>query len=212
MIVSSITFLTGAETDMPQPASNLPEPSRTPVILPPVAGRWGRSAWLFRDETLRQLEVLLDEAFRIPGTGFRFGIDGIIGLVPGLGDVLAGLLSLIIPIAAWVRGVPYVTLLRMGVNIAIGVLVGAIPLLGDIFDVAWKANRRNYLLLQRHLLEPRRHTWRNWCFLLLLLGALGIVFAIPIVLIAWLLALFFESLEPSTIGVFHVTINTSIGA
>jgi hypothetical protein len=197
---------------MPNSLSKLPEPSQTPVILPPVIGRWGRGVWLFRDETLRQLEVLLDEAFRIPGTDFRFGIDGIIGLIPGLGDVLAGLLSLIIPIAAWIRGVPYVTLLRMAVNIAIGVLVGAIPLFGDIFDVAWKANRRNYLLLQRHLHEPRRHTWRDWCFLLLLLCALGVVFAIPILIVAWLLALLFGGLQPSAVAAFHVTINSSVGA
>jgi hypothetical protein len=58
--------------------------------------------------------------------------------------VLAGLLSLIIPLAAWIRGVPYVTLVRMAANLAIGVLVGSIPLFGDIFDIAWKANRRNY--------------------------------------------------------------------
>jgi len=101
-------------------------------------------AWLFRDTTLRSLEILLDEAFRIPGTSFRFGIDGIIGLVPGLGDVLAGLFSLVIPLAAWMRGVPYVTLVRMGLNLGIGVLVGSVPLVGDIFDVAWKANRRSY--------------------------------------------------------------------
>jgi hypothetical protein len=104
------------------------------------------------------LRFLLDEAFRIPGTGIRFGLDGIIGLVPGVGDVLPGLLSLIIPLAAWIRGVPYVTLARMAANLGIGVLVGSIPLFGDIFDIFWKANRRNYLLLRRHLDEPRRHT------------------------------------------------------
>jgi Domain of unknown function (DUF4112) len=188
--------VTGPETPMPPLPSNVPKPLQTPVILPPVSGRWGRGVWLFRDETLRQLEVLLDEAFRVPGTNFRFGIDGIIGLIPGLGDVIAGLLSLIIPLAAWIRGVPYVTLLRMAVNIAIGVLVGTIPLLGDVFDVAWKANRRNYRLLQRHLLEPRAHTWRDWCFLFLLLTALGVIFAIPILFIAWMLTLFFEGLQP----------------
>jgi len=149
--------------------------------------RWTKGAWIFRDRTLEQLEILLDEAFRVPGTGIRFGIDGIIGLVPGLGDVAAGLLSLIIPLAAWIRGVPYVALIRMAVNIGIGVLVGSIPLLGDIFDIAWKANRRNYHLMRRHLGEPRTHTWRDWGFLLLLAGVLGLVFAIPVVLILWLL-------------------------
>ena len=150
--------------------------------------RWDRGAWIFRDETLRSLEILLDEAFRIPFTGIRFGIDGIIGLVPGLGDVLAGLLSLIIPLAAWVRGVPYITLVRMAANLGIGVLVGTIPILGDAFDIAWKPNRRNYRLLQRHLGEPRRHTWKDWWFLVMLGCVMALIFAIPIVLVIWLLA------------------------
>jgi hypothetical protein len=169
---------------MPMPR---PDPeSASPVVLP--QDRWNRGAWLFRNRTLHSIEILLDEAFRIPGTGIRFGLDGIIGLVPGLGDVLAGLLSLIIPLAAWIRGVPYITLVRMAANVGIGVLVGSIPLFGDIFDIAWKANRRNYQLLVRHLDEPRRHTWRDWAFLGVLVGALGLVFAIPILLIVWLLA------------------------
>ncbi|MFZ1940832.1 MAG: DUF4112 domain-containing protein [Terracidiphilus sp.] len=151
--------------------------------------RWNRGAWIFRDETLRKLEILLDEAFRVPGTSFRFGIDGVIGLVPGLGDVLAGLLSLIIPLAAWIRGVPYITLLRMAANLGIGVLVGTIPIFGDIFDVVWKANRRNYRLLCRHLGEPKQHTWRDWVFLLLLGAVLAVIFAIPIVLVLWLISL-----------------------
>jgi len=151
------------------------------------SGRWAKGAWLFRDETLRSLEILLDEAFRIPFTRFRFGIDGIIGLVPGLGDVIAGILSLIIPIAAWTRGVPYIAVMRMGVNLTIGVLVGSIPFLGDAFDVAWKPNRRNYQLLQRHLGQPRRHTWKDWAFLAALVCALIVVFAVPIVFFIWLL-------------------------
>jgi len=149
--------------------------------------RWNRGAWLFRDRTLLALEILLDEAFVIPGTGIRFGLDGIIGLVPGLGDVLAGLLSLVIPLAAWIRGVPYVTLARMAANLGIGVLVGSVPVLGDIFDIAWKANRRNYRLLQRHLGESRRHTWRDWAFLALLAGAVGLAFAVPLALVVWLI-------------------------
>jgi len=149
--------------------------------------RWTRGAWIFRDQTLRSLEILLDEAFRFPFTPIRFGIDGIIGLIPGLGDVLAGLLSLIIPLAAWIRGVPYITLVRMAVNIAIGVLVGTIPILGDAFDILWKPNRRNYLLLQRHLGQPRRHTWKDWAFLIALICALALIFAIPIALVIWLL-------------------------
>ena len=152
--------------------------------------RWNRGAWLFRDSTLQRLEFLLDEAFRIPGTQVRFGVDGIVGLVPGFGDVLAGLLSLIIPLAAWVRGVPYITMTRMVVNLCIGVLVGTIPLFGDVFDISWKTNRRNYRLLKLHLEEPRRHTKADWLFLLGLAAALAVVFAIPVVVIIWLLVWF----------------------
>lgn len=175
---------------MPSPKAN---PSRFSPISPSVEGtilpsdRWTKGAWIFRDETLRSLEILLDEAFRIPFTRFRFGIDGLIGLVPGLGDVIAGILSLVIPFAAWTRGVPYVALMRMAVNVGIGVLVGSIPLLGDAFDIAWKPNRRNYLLMQRHIGQPRRHTWKDWAFLAALVCSIAIVFAIPVVVFIWLL-------------------------
>jgi hypothetical protein len=169
---------------MPQPKP----PARNELGTPaPVEIRWTQGVWLFRDQTLRALEILLDEAFRIPGTQFRFGLDGIVGLVPGLGDVVAGLLSIVIPVAAWIRGVPYVTLARMGVNLAIGVLIGSIPIVGDVFDVFWKANRRNYQLLRRHIQEPRRHGWRDWVFLVVIVIALPLVFAIPIVLFIWLM-------------------------
>ena len=157
------------------------------------SSRWDRGAWIFRDETLHKLEILLDEAFPIPGTNIRFGLDGLIGLVPGIGDVLAGLLSLVIPLAAWFRGLPYVTLVRMAANLGIGVLVGSIPLLGDAFDIAWKANRRNYRLLTRHLGEPKQHTWRDWIFFVVLSTILLAIFAIPVVLLVWLLKWLFSN-------------------
>ncbi len=165
-----------------------PDGGQSRVSSPPQVDRWARGAWILRDKTLRSVERLLDEAFRVPGTGIRFGLDGIIGLVPGFGDVIAGLLSLVIPAAAWMRGVPYVTLIRMLVNIGIGVLVGSIPVLGDIFLIAWKANRRNYQLLQLHVREPRRHTGRDWAFLLALGLAVGLVFAIPVLVVLWILS------------------------
>lgn len=125
-------------SDAPQRASD--SSGGAPAAHRPT-DRWQRGAWLFRDSTLRSLEFLLDELLRIPGTQIRFGIDGIIGLVPGVGDVVAGLLSAVIPLAAWIRGVPYVALVRMAVNLGIGVLVGSIPVAGDIFDIAWKAKQ-----------------------------------------------------------------------
>jgi hypothetical protein len=126
-----------------------------PEILPPAArAAWPRSqraSGVFTNENLELLAHLLDDWFRIPGTSIRFGLDGIIGLIPGLGDILAGLASCIIILAAWVRGIPYITLVRMVVNLGLDVVIGAIPLLGDAFDIAWKANRRNYALLVQRL-------------------------------------------------------------
>lgn len=146
--------------------------------------RVGRS--VFKDENLDLLAHVLDDWFRIPGTPIRFGIDGLIGLVPFAGDILAGLASSIIVIAGWFRGVPYVTLARMVVNLAIDVLIGSIPLLGDAFDIAWKANRRNYKLLNRQLREPHRHTWKDYVFLLCIAALLFAIFAIPVFVMVWL--------------------------
>src|SRR5580658_1432036 len=169
----------------------MPQPSK-PDILPPesatlrprtrIGGSW------FADENLDLLSHLLDDWFRLPGTSIRFGLDGIIGLVPGLGDVLAGLASCILVVAAWFRGVPYVTLLRMVVNLAIDVVIGAIPILGDAFDIAWKANRRNYELMTRHLRQPRKHTWKDYGFLGAILLGLMAIFAVPALVILWMAA------------------------
>jgi Domain of unknown function (DUF4112) len=160
-----------------------------PEILPRAARtanpRSQRASGLFADENLDLLAHLLDDWFRIPGTSVRFGLDGIIGLIPGLGDILAGLASCIIILAAWVRGVPYVTLVRMVVNLALDVVIGAIPLLGDAFDIAWKANRRNYRLLVQRLERPRPQTWRDWIFLSCMALALLAIFLAPLVMIVW---------------------------
>jgi hypothetical protein len=160
------------------------------IVESPARGgnRWNRGGKLLGDDRLHWLEILLDEAFRIPGTNIRFGIDGVIGLVPGLGDILAGVLSLLIPLAAWIRGVPYITLIRMLTNVSIGLLIGTIPILGDAFDIFWKANRRNYALLTRAITEPHRHSWKDWAFLLLLGFAIALVFSVPLAPIVWVLA------------------------
>jgi hypothetical protein len=100
----------------------------------------GEPRWL---ERLRTLATALDESLRIPGTDFRVGIDPLLGVVPIAGDVAAGVLSLVIvAVAAW-KGVSKLTLLRMLANVAIDVVGGAVPVVGDLFDVYWKANVRN---------------------------------------------------------------------
>jgi hypothetical protein len=110
------------------------------------------------DRRLRRLQGLvrlLDTAFEIPGTKWRFGLDGIIGLIPGVGDLVTTTLSVWILREARILGVSQATLVRMGWNVVVDFVVGAVPLAGDIFDVAWKANRKNLALLERDLYQRR---------------------------------------------------------
>ena len=103
------------------------------------------------------LATLLDTAFFIPGTNIRFGIDAMIGLVPGIGDAITTAMSLYIVHEARQLGAPRHLIARMLANVALDGIVGAVPLLGDAFDVMWRANRRNMALLRNHLdREARR--------------------------------------------------------
>ena len=99
---------------------------------------------------LDKLATVLDVAFRIPFTKFRFGVDGLIGLAPGLGDVVTTGLSLWIVHEAYRLGVPKAVLMRMLGNVAVDGLIGAVPVAGDVFDVLWRANRRNVRILREH--------------------------------------------------------------
>jgi Domain of unknown function (DUF4112) len=151
--------------------------SRVEILSPSDPDPWSRRAAsdYFRDYTagmsheerlaqVRRLARLMDDNFRIPGTPLRFGWDSVIGLFPGLGDVLTSAISLLIVHHAWHAGASKLTLLRMLGNVGVDFVVGAIPLVGDVFDFVWKANRKNALLLERHLTrqaEKRRRYARN---------------------------------------------------
>jgi len=156
-----------------------------PEILSPRMKRGGKA---FDDENLDLLSHVLDDFIRIPGTSIRFGLDGIVGFIPGVGDLIGGLASCIIIIAAWVRGVSYVTVARMVANVAIEVVVGSVPVLGDMFDIAWRANRRNYALLTGSVYEPRKHTMQSWLFLGGLCLVLAALVILPILLFTWIFA------------------------
>ena len=159
------------------------QPPVQPEVLSPRVRRGRR---LFDDENLDILSHVLDDFIQIPGTSIRFGLDGIMGVIPGIGDMLGGIASCIIIVAAWIRGVPYVTIARMMANVGIEVVVGSIPILGDAFDIAWRANRRNYALLTGSLYEPRKHTIQSWIFLIALLVGLFLLMLIPMLLLAWM--------------------------
>src|SRR5262249_40104928 len=117
-----------------------------------------------RMHALRGLKRLLDEAFRVPGTGIRFGWDPIIGLVPWVGDALTALFSCAIIVQAHQMRVPKIVQLRMLFNVGIDVLVGIVPVVGDVADVFWKSNTKNFALLERHAAEPRPASAGDWVF------------------------------------------------
>lgn len=135
-----------------------------------------------RISRLDRLSQLLDSAFRIPGTDFRIGLDAILGLIPGVGDTLGAVLSSYIIIEAARLGVPKRILLRMVGNVAVESIVGAVPILGDIFDIAWKANVKNFELLRAYTAAgiPRERSSRQimrlfvWAIILLVLGLLAL--------------------------------------
>ena len=122
--------------------------------------------------SVRMLARLMDTAFEIPGTRIKFGLDALLGLLPGLGDAISSAIGGYIVLIAAQMGVPRAVLWRMTLNLGIDALVGVVPLLGDALDVAWKANVKNAALLERALADPhavrRSSTW-------MLLGVVGVV-------------------------------------
>jgi ABC-type Fe3+-siderophore transport system permease subunit len=152
-------------------------------ILPPVSKSLSTSSR--SNEDLNYVATLLDDKFSIPGTGIRFGLDALIGWIPGIGDALAALASLFIVFAAWQRGAAQITLIRMLLNLTIEATIGAIPIVGDAAHVAWKANRRNYNLLVRDQQSLQRRTWRDWMFVIAALLVMAVLFVAPWVLLIY---------------------------
>jgi hypothetical protein len=140
------------------------------------------------DEQLDHLAAILDDIFRVPGTRIRFGLDFLIGWIPGIGDALSGAASVIIIVAAWRRGAALVTLARMITNVLLETLIGVIPVVGDLFHVVWKANRRNYRLLMRETSRGpgESQVWRDVLFFVMILSGGLFLVGIPIALLLWL--------------------------
>ncbi|HUP81045.1 MAG TPA: DUF4112 domain-containing protein [Pirellula sp.] len=132
---------------------------------------------------LESLAWLLDESVRIPGFGFRVGLDGILGLIPGIGDVLSTAISAFIIRKAASLGVPRIVLLRMALNTLIDLAIGAIPLIGDLFDFGWKANKQNIQLLIKHLDNPVQLTRTSWLTVIGLTS--GVLLASVVLVIAF---------------------------
>lgn len=141
-------------------------------------------------DALRRWATLLDSAFRVPGTSIRFGLDAIIGLIPGLGDLSAPVFAAVLIVTGFRMRVPAVVQARIVLNAAIDLVLGLVPVLGDVVDVAWKANLRNLALLERHArpgVEPARGDYVFVIVFVIVLAsiALGPLLALGYVLTRW---------------------------
>ena len=128
-------------------------------------------------QRLRRLSDLLDNAIAIPGTSLRFGLDPIVGLFPGVGDFLGAAVSAYIVVEAARMGISRKILLQMVVNIILDMVIGTVPVVGDVADVVWKANEKNIVLLEKHFNVSQSSQKADWWFLAWILGGL-VLFAI----------------------------------
>ncbi len=177
-------------------AHSLAAPMVAPAVDSVAEAEAMATAHLAREREVERVGTLvrwLDDAVRIPGTGFGVGLDAVVGLVvPVVGDAITGLAAMGVLTAAVRRGVPRVVLARMLLNIAVDVGVGMLPVFGDLFDLLWRSNTRNLALLERHQgqLEPRASAGDY----AIVAGAAGVVTAgivVPIVLMAWWVGMLF---------------------
>jgi hypothetical protein len=138
-------------------------------------------------DLLRRWATLLDNAFRIPGTRFSVGLDPLLGLIPGIGDLTTPIFSTLLLLHAFKVGVPKIVQARMLLNVALDALLGWVPLAGDLFDFGWKANARNLRLVELHMGAPAKSTKRDWIFVGVAMAVVLLCALVPLLLAVWLL-------------------------
>ena len=143
------------------------------------------------EEGLENLSHYLDGLFRIPGTGWRFGLDSVIGLIPNVGDTLTSFASFYILFAGVRYGVPKITLLRMAFNIGLDYVVGTIPFIGDAFDFFWKSNKRNMDLIRERGTGKNKGTTGDYVFVFAIIGILIAILVGSILLSLFILGTIF---------------------
>jgi len=138
---------------------------------------------------LDRMAGVLDDRLRIPGTNIRFGVDFLVGLVPGAGDILGFGMAGVLVLVMMRRGASGMLVLKMVWNIFIDALLGVIPLAGNIFDLVFRANRRNLRLLEEHYRENRHQGsawWALWLVIGLLIALLGLLIYLSVRLLNWI--------------------------
>jgi len=145
-------------------------------VLPPEEKRKRQGL----EPLFKWLALIMDEIIRVPGTNFRFGLDPLIGLIPGIGDTSSALVSAIALIQALRLGVPKILIARMAGNILVNEVVGIIPVVGDAFSFWFKSNARNYEIIKSHRLGTKPPSQSDWLFVLGILAVLFVVVCVGI--------------------------------
>lgn len=146
------------------------------------------------EDGLENLSHYLDGFFRVPGTGWRFGLDAVIGLIPNVGDTVTSLASFYILVAGVRYGVPKITLLRMAFNIGLDYVVGSIPFIGDAFDFFWKSNKQNMDLIRERGTGKGAATNGDYIFVFAVIGILIAVLIGSILLSLFILGTVFKGI------------------
>ncbi len=146
------------------------------------------------EESLETLSTYLDGLFRIPGVGWKFGLDSLLGLIPNVGDISTAVVSFYILVAGVRYGVPKITLLRMAFNIGLDYFVGVIPFIGDAFDFFWRSNKQNMDLIRERGTGRGKGTTSDWIFVLtIIVILLGLLFG-SIIFSLFILGIVFKGL------------------
>jgi hypothetical protein len=140
-------------------------------VLPPEEKRKRQNL----DPLFKWLALIMDEFVRIPGTKFRFGLDPLLGLIPGIGDTSSALVSAFALIQAARLGVPKILLARMALNILVNEVIGVVPVVGDAFSFWFKSNARNYEIIKNHRLGSRPPSRSDWLFVIGILIVLSLI-------------------------------------
>jgi hypothetical protein len=140
-------------------------------------------------DALRRYAWILDSLFELPVVKVRVGLDAIVGLIPGLGDLATPLFGSYLLLQAFRMRVPKVILMRMVFNVALDALTGLVPILGDLFDIAFKANMRNMALIERHANPREKPTRGDYLFVWGMIAIVAMIAMLPIILFVVLLNL-----------------------
>jgi hypothetical protein len=145
--------------------------------------------------TAELLAKILDTTVRIPGTPFYVGLDPLLGLIPGIGDILANLIGTLILILAARLHVPQIVVARMSLNLLINGAVGAIPIAGDLFSILFRSHARNADLLRRAVLQPYRETQQSRLYVGGIIGGTVLLLLLAITAVLWVVILTFNAIS-----------------